>query len=232
MNKRRAEFNCCLGIQSVVKIKISYYKGSIQRETSGQDGGIGRYTVPPHTTKRRTTTNLKTKSNQNYQKIELYGSLTIKELKNKHSSRLLGGVETGSQGGEDSLQGSSWQSRQSNICMWINWEEQLESETDCATQGSSIGNKASKPLTKKPMGVEVAGETTSLTGEFTGETYRVLQHTQNNPPRNQHQKGPVCLWVAGEVSERQLRAEQVALFPLEPLPSIQHHNTATWVAPP
>ena len=28
--------------------------------TSGQDGGIGKYTVPPHTTKRRTT-NLKTK---------------------------------------------------------------------------------------------------------------------------------------------------------------------------
>ena len=45
--------------------------------TSGQDGGIGRYTVPPHTTKRRKTTNVKTKHNQNCQKIELYGSLTI-----------------------------------------------------------------------------------------------------------------------------------------------------------
>ena len=31
--------------------------------TSGQDGGVDRYTVPPHTTKR--TTNLKTKNNQN-----------------------------------------------------------------------------------------------------------------------------------------------------------------------
>ena len=28
---------------------------------SSQDGGVGRHTVPPHTTKRRTTTNLKTK---------------------------------------------------------------------------------------------------------------------------------------------------------------------------
>ena len=37
--------------------------------------------MPPHTTKRRTTTNLKTKNNQNGQKIELYGSLTTKELK-------------------------------------------------------------------------------------------------------------------------------------------------------
>ena len=41
--------------------------------------------MPPHTTKRRTTTNLKTKNNQNCQKIELYRSLTIKELKKKHS---------------------------------------------------------------------------------------------------------------------------------------------------
>ena len=70
--------------------------------TSGQDGGIGRYTVPPRTTKRRTTTNLKTKNNQNYttvfgQKIRLYGSLTTKELKKKHSSRPVGGAETGSQ---------------------------------------------------------------------------------------------------------------------------------------
>ena len=52
--------------------------------------------MPPPTTKQRTTTNLKTKSNQNCEKIELYGSLTTKELKKKHSFRLIGGVETGS----------------------------------------------------------------------------------------------------------------------------------------
>ena len=75
--------------------------------TSGQDGGVGRYPVPPRTNK-RTTTNLKTKNNQNCQKIELYGSPTTKELKEKHSSRPVGGVELGSQGGEDSLQGGSW----------------------------------------------------------------------------------------------------------------------------
>ena len=68
---------------------------------SGQDGGIGRYTVSPRTTKRRTTTNLKTKNNQNCQKIELYGSQTTKELKKKHSPRLVGGAEMGSQGRKD-----------------------------------------------------------------------------------------------------------------------------------
>ena len=46
--------------------------------------------------KRRTTTNLKGKNNQNFQKIKLYGSLTIKELKKKHSSRQVRGVEMGS----------------------------------------------------------------------------------------------------------------------------------------
>ena len=54
--------------------------------TSGQDGGIGRYTLPLHTSK-RTTTNLKTNNNQNCQKIKLYGSLTTMELKKKHSPR-------------------------------------------------------------------------------------------------------------------------------------------------
>ena len=57
--------------------------------------------VYPHTTERRTTTNLKTKNNQNCHKIELYGSPTTKELK-KHSFRLVGEVEMGSQGREDS----------------------------------------------------------------------------------------------------------------------------------
>ena len=45
------------------------------------------------------------------------------------------------------------------------------------------------------------GETSILTGEFTGETHRVLEGTQTHPPGSQHQKGPICLWVAGEVTE-------------------------------
>ena len=52
------------------------------KRTAGPDGG--RYTSPPHTTKRSTRKNVKTKNNQNCQKIELYGSLTTKELKKKH----------------------------------------------------------------------------------------------------------------------------------------------------
>ena len=57
--------------------------------------------MTPATTKRRTTTNLKTKNNQNCQKIELYGRLANKELKKEHSFIQVGGVEMGSQGTED-----------------------------------------------------------------------------------------------------------------------------------
>ena len=77
------------------------------------------------------------------------------------------------------------------------------------------------------MGDAVVGETPSLTGEFVGEAHRALEHKQVHPPRNQHLKGPICLWVEGEVTESQLRAEQVALFPLRPLPHIQCHYPVT-----
>ena len=76
------------------------------------------------------------------------------------------------------------------------------------------------------------GETPNLTGEFVGETHGVLEHTQTHPPRNQHQKGPICLWVAEEVTESWQRDKQLALFPLQPLPHIQCHNAGKWVACP
>ena len=68
----------------------------------GQDGGVGRHTVSPCTNKRRTTTNLKTKNNQNCQKTKLCVSMPTKELKKKYSSRPVGGAEMGSRGREDS----------------------------------------------------------------------------------------------------------------------------------
>ena len=71
-------------------------------------------------------------------------------------------------------------------------------------------NKASKPLNKLVV-VEVAGATPSLTGEFIGETHRVLELTQTHPSRNQHQKSLICLWASEEMTEIQPRAKQVAL---------------------
>ena len=117
--------------------------------TSSRDGGIGRYTLPPHTTKRRTTTNLKTKNNQNCQKNKLYGSPITKELKKKYSFRLVVGVETGSRGWEDVWQGNDWQARWSHVCVWINREEQLGSKTDWVPEQEK---KASKHLAVRICG--------------------------------------------------------------------------------
>ena len=75
------------------------------------------------------TTNLKTKTNQNCQKIELYGSLTTKELKKKHSSRLVREAEIGSLNGKDMQQGGSWQTGWSHTGVQINQKEQLGSKT-------------------------------------------------------------------------------------------------------
>ena len=86
----------------------------------------------------------KNKNNQSSQKIEPYGSLTTKELKKKHSSKPVGGVETGSRVertgvGKAAAGGlARWQ-----IADWVvphsradNWEEQWGSETDRTTQSS------------------------------------------------------------------------------------------------
>ena len=75
-----------------------------------------------------------------------------------------------------------------------------------------------------------AAQTPSLTVEFIGKSHRVLECTQTYPPGNQHQNGPICLWVADEVTESLQRGKQAALFPLRPPPT--PHNAATWVAPP
>ena len=84
---------------------------------------------------------------------------------------------------------------------------------------------------KTPVGVEVAAEESpSLTGQPVGETHRGLEHAQAHPLGNQHQRGPICLWVEEEVTEIWQSAEQAALFPLGPSPT--YRLTATSVTPP
>ena len=78
-----------MGLSYRIKNHLKYM------ECSGQYGGIGRNAWLPSTMKRRTTNNLKTISNLNCQISKLYGTTKAKELK-KHSSRLVGGAETGS----------------------------------------------------------------------------------------------------------------------------------------
>ena len=80
----------------------------------------------------------KNKKEPDYQKIELYGSPTTKELKKKHSSRpVVGQRRTVRWRGHQ--QSGDWWSEWSHICVQINQEELLEIETDRTIQGSNMG---------------------------------------------------------------------------------------------
>ena len=80
------------------------------------------------------------------------------------------------------------------------------------------GNKSSKPLTEKICGGCDSGRNSYPHRRVLWRDPQGPIMYTNHPPGNQHQKGPICLWVAGEVTESQPRAEQEALFPLGPLP--------------
>ena len=88
--------------------------------------------------------------------------------------------------------------------MWTNKEEHLGCQIT-KPKTPTLEKKASKPLAVKTCEAVVVGETPSLTGESIGETHRVLERMQTHPLGNQHQKGPICLWVAREVTESHSR---------------------------
>ena len=62
--------------------------------TSGQDGGVGGYTVPPRTTNRRTTTNLKNRKQPELAENRIVWKSDNQEVK-EEISRLVGGAEMG-----------------------------------------------------------------------------------------------------------------------------------------
>ena len=118
--------------------------------TSSQDGGIGRYTFLLIQQQQKDKNKFKNKKiTRTARKIELHGSLTTKEFKDetfiqtgrKDSVRQLRWRgHTARPGGDwQTWWGGSWWTRQSHICMWIYWEEQLGSKTDHAIQDSSMG---------------------------------------------------------------------------------------------
>ena len=120
-----------------------------KKRISCQDGGIGRYTLPPCKTKRKTTTNLKTKNNQNWQKMELCGSLTTKELKKKHSSRPVGGAETGSW-----VERNHYKAAAGGVdCgkLFQAWEMWLSPHSEKPV-GSEVGGQDPRPWISSPVG--------------------------------------------------------------------------------
>ena len=128
-----------------------------------------------------------------------------------HSCRRVGGAETGSWVERTHGKVVAGGPSEATDCGVGQANLQLASKAATGGPGHRLhkprapawGNKASNHWLKPPVGVEAAaGKTPSLTGEVIGETKRVLEHTQANRPGNQHQQGPLCLWVAEEVTKQ------------------------------
>ena len=115
------------------RIKSAIWNIKKQKITSGQDGSIGRYTVPPCSTKRRTTTNLKTKNNQNCQNNQGVKEETFIQTGRRGGDRQPGHRGLPARWQLEDKGGGGWRSGWFHFCMQINQEEQLESETDHAT---------------------------------------------------------------------------------------------------
>ena len=77
----------------------------------------------------------KNKITRTARKSKPYGSLTTKELKKKHSSRLVGGVEMSSRGREDMWQGSSWRTRASEAVAGREGVPHLQVDKPAGTTG-------------------------------------------------------------------------------------------------
>ena len=126
----------------------------------------------------------------------------------------------GSWGGKAIWQGSSWWARWSHIHVQINQEGQLGSKTDCTTQGFSAGKESLKTSGCKNLWGLWSQEKFIASQESPLERPTgVLEHTQTDPLWNQHQKGPICLWVVGEVTERPAQSRASGIVPSwAPLP--------------
>ena len=116
---------------------------------------------------------------------------------------------------------SSWWTGWPHICKQINWEEHWGARQTMQSRVLVQEKKASKP-----MSVKICG---GCRGRRNCKPHKRCCWRDSQGPRmytnlltmNQHQKGSICLWVAGEVTESPSRAEKVALFTLWPLPHIQ-----------
>ena len=125
-------------------------------------------------------------------------------------------------------QGSGWQTRWSHICVQINLEEQRGSETYHATLG--LQRREIKPQTTnwKPLGGWSSSRRNSQPRRTVHWREPQGPRMYTNPPTSESApQSPTLLVGSGESD---WKPEQAALFPLRPLPHIQHHSAATCVS--
>ena len=108
----------------------------------------------------------------------------------------------GSLGGEDAGQGCGWSTRQALAVPHLHADKlggTMWSKTDHITQVPAQKKKASKPLAIKTC---EGFHSRRNSQPHRRVPWRDPQHprcTQTYPPGNQHQKVPICLWVAEKV---------------------------------
>ena len=132
----------------------------------------------------------------------------------------------GQPGAEDSWRGSSWRTGWWKN-LWVGKPGGTTGEWHRA-HNPGLQHREIKPQIlwlKKPVKVVSVGETPSFTGEFVGETHRALECTQNYPPRNQHQKGP----ISGGSDWKMAKSRASSIVPSQTPTHVQNHNTPTWV---
>lgn len=163
--------------------------------SSGPDGGRGRNTSLPHTSKRRITTTIKTKHNQNCQENQTAWNSNNQGVKETF-------IQTGGKGEdggtEDTQQGKAVDhTGKVGLADWVGSHITCRDTRKCLwgvhettnPKGSVQETKDSKPLAVKTVGVALEGETPSLTVESVRKAHGVLKHTQTHPHTNQHLQG-------------------------------------------
>ena len=114
-------------------------------KTSSQDGGIGRHTGASLHNQNKDNNKFKNKKQPELIENKTVWKSNSQEVKEDTFVQTCRRGGDGQPSGEDLWQGGGWQSRwshirvQSPIHVWINWEEQLGSKIDLATQESNVG---------------------------------------------------------------------------------------------
>ena len=130
-------------------------------------------------------------------------------------------------------QGSGWQSGRSYICMQMNQEEQLGSETDHATQHSSTGNKASKPLNEKICGGWGSRRNSLLHSRVHWRDPQGPRTYANPPIQESAPEGPSLLVGSGASDWKLAKSWTSAIVPSHtPPPHTVPQHSDMWVAPP
>ena len=173
----------------------------------------------------------------------MYGSPTTKELKKKHSSRPVGGTETGSRAERTYSKAAAGGPGQARRCI-VEWVVPYScADNSGGTNGEQYrpwnpglqhwGNKALKPLTENTCGGWGSSGRNSQTHRTVCWRDPQVPRMYTNPlTQESAPEGLDFLVGSGESDWKPAESWASGIVPSLTLPHIQCHNTVTWVARP